>query len=138
MARYLLLTAALASALVASACFGGAASPTAEAPTAPPAAVTSPVPAKPAAVPSPSPVAKPTATPEPAVETVWVGNTDGEGVFVRNSPAMADRKKAYPDNTPLTIIGPDVDGEGQSWHHVRAPDGVEGYVPVQYTVTTQP
>jgi hypothetical protein len=84
-------------------------------------------------------VAKPTATSEPAELTmVWVGNTDGQGVFIRRTPAMADRIRAYPDRTPLTIIDVDVDGEGMKWHHVKAPDGVEGYVPVQFTVTTEP
>jgi hypothetical protein len=51
---------------------------------------------------------------------------------------MDDRAQAYADGTPLTIIGDDVDGEGVKWHHVKAPDGTEGYVPVQYTVTTEP
>jgi Bacterial SH3 domain len=69
---------------------------------------------------------------------VFVGNTDGEGVYVRNTPAMSDRVRAYPDGTPLEIVGPDTEGEGMSWHHVRAPDGVEGYVPVQYTVVAGP
>jgi hypothetical protein len=69
---------------------------------------------------------------------VYVGNTDGEGVFLRNSPAMADQIRAYADGTPLTIIGPDVEGEGMQWHHVRAPDGTEGYVPTMYTVSSPP
>ena len=109
-----------------------------------PTAAVSPVPTKPAAtaaatVASPSAVAKPTATSASgALERVWVGNTDGEGVYLRKTPVMADRVKAYPDTTLLVIIDADVDGDGQSWHHVRAPDAVEGYVPVQYTVTTEP
>ena len=49
---------------------------------------------------------------------------------------MADRIKAFPDKTVLVIIGADEDGDGQSWHHVRAPWG-RG-LPVQYTVTTEP
>jgi hypothetical protein len=49
---------------------------------------------------------------------------------------MADRSKAYPDGTQLTIIGDDVSGDGQQWHHVRTPDGQEGYVPTMYTVDT--
>lgn len=64
---------------------------------------------------------------------MYVGNTDGEGVFIRNTPVMADRNTAYPDGTALTIIGDDVDGDGQHWKHVRAPDGTEGYVPAMYT-----
>ena len=83
---------------------------------------------------------QPTATPEPVAEsnTVWVGNTDGEGVYLRTSPAMADRLTAYADGTPLIIIGDDEDGDGVHWHHVRAPDGTEGYVPAMYTVDTPP
>ena len=64
---------------------------------------------------------------------MYVGNTDGEGVYLRNSPAMDDKNKAYPDGTALTIIGDDVTGDGQTWKHVKAPDGTEGYVPAQYT-----
>jgi hypothetical protein len=82
---------------------------------------------------------KPTDTPQPASsQTVWVGNTDGEGVYVRNTPAMSDRAGAYADGTPLTIIGEDVEGDGQQWKHVRTPDGLEGFVPSMYTVDTPP
>jgi hypothetical protein len=73
-----------------------------------------------------------------STNTVWVGNTDGQGVFVRNTPVMADRVRAYPDGTPLTIVGDDVDGDGQHWKHVKTPDGLEGYVPSIYTVDAQP
>jgi hypothetical protein len=69
------------------------------------------------------------------VPLVWVGNTDGEGVYVRNTPALGDRLTAYPDNTVLVTTGPDVVGDGHTWHQVRTPDGVDGYVPVEYTVT---
>src|SRR5437868_5294117 len=96
--------------------------------------------ASPSAAPS-STVAAPTATAAATAattsNTVWVGNTDGEGVFVRKTPAMADRARAYPDGTPLTIVGDDVDGDGQHWKHVTTPDGLEGYVPAMYTVEVQ-
>ena len=69
----------------------------------------------------------------PAAGVVYVGNTGGIGVFLRRTPQAADRLKAYPDNTRLVIIGPDVGAEGRTWRHVRTPDGVEGYVPAQYT-----
>src|SRR5207253_880323 len=79
------------------------------------------------------------ATPEATrSETVYVGNTDGEGVYVRRTPAMADRARAYVEGTPLTIIGDDVDGDGQHWKHVRMPDGLEGYVPSMYTTDAAP
>ncbi len=91
------------------------------------------------ATPVPTPATAPTA------DVVYVGNTGGVGVYLRSSPRAADRLKAYPDNTRLVVIGPDVGAEGRTWRHVRAPDGVEGYVPTQYTsgqpvptVTPQP
>lgn len=88
----------------------------------------------------PSPVAQPTATTAPAAAatTVWVANTDGQGVYVRKTPNMADRLKAYPDGTALTVVGDDVDGDGQHWKHVRTPDGLDGYVPSIYTFDSPP
>jgi hypothetical protein len=69
---------------------------------------------------------------------VWVGNTDREGVYIRKTPVMADKLQAYPDGTELTIIGDDVDGDGQHWKNVRTPDGLEGYVPAIYTTDAPP
>jgi glucose/arabinose dehydrogenase len=134
---------ALIALVCVTACGAGpAAAPTAEAPAAQPSAA--PTAAKPAASPvaSPSPgaAAKPTATAEAAgkPEAVFVGNTDGVGVYVRKTPVMSDRLRAYPDGTELTIIGDDVDADGQHWHHVKTPDGLEGYVPAMYTVESPP
>ena len=124
--------------LVFEACSSGAGQAPTAVPTSAPTAAATATRAPVSATATPAP--QPTATPEPAAspDTVWVGNTDGEGVYLRNTPAMADRLQAYPDGTPLTIIGDDVEGDDQSWHHVRAPDGTEGYVPSVYTVDTQP
>jgi hypothetical protein len=83
------------------------------------------------AAPTPA-LAAPPSTPTPRV--VVVANTDHEGVYVRRTPAMADRVRAYADGTALRTIGPDVQGEGITWRHVAAPDGLEGYVPAQYVV----
>jgi hypothetical protein len=134
-------------AMVFSACGvlggGGATStPTAAAPPTVVPATTAPSPAaKPAASPIPSAVAKPTAAasaPAAQATTVWVGNTDSQGVYVRNTPVMADRAKPYPDGTALTVVGDDVDGDGQHWKHIKTPDGLEGYVPSIYTVESPP
>lgn len=106
-------------------------------PTAAPAVAPSPSPRP--ATPTGAPAPKPTSTPESnASNTVWVGNTDGEGVYLRNTPVMSDRNGAYPDGTELTVIGDDVDGDGQHWKHVRTPDGLEGYVPSMYTTAESP
>ena len=138
---------ALISMAVLTACGGGtAAAPTAEPPaaaTSAPAAAkpsvsTVPSPAAVAAATSPAPAAAAPAAPGKPVSTVYVGNTDGEGVYVRKTPAMSDRVRAYADGTALIIIGDEVDGDGQHWRHVRTPDGLEGYVPAMYTVETPP
>jgi len=96
-------------------------------PAIPPTATTATAPAKPTAAPAPS-----------AANTVYVGNTDGEGVYIRKTPNMDDKLKAYADGTALTIIGDDVDSNDQHWKHVRAPDGTEGYVPSMYTTDAAP
>ncbi len=104
-------------------------------PTAAPTATRAPAP------PTATPAPKPTSTPEAAAapsDTLWVGNTDGQGVYIRKTPVMADRLRAYPDGTPLTIAGEDVDGDNQHWRHVTTLDGLEGYVPSTYTVESPP
>ena len=113
--------------------------PPTSAPAVSPVASVGPTATRPAATATAAPAAKPTDTPQAAESTtVWVGNTDGEGVYLRNTPVMADRVRPYTDGTPLTVIGDDVDGDGQQWKHVRTPDGLEGYVPSMYTVDTPP
>jgi hypothetical protein len=79
-----------------------------------------------------APASSAAASAEP--EVFLVGNTDGDGVYLRRTPSMDDRDTAYPDDTELVAIGPDVTAEGELWHHVRTPDGKEGYVPAKYTV----
>jgi hypothetical protein len=113
------------------------ATPTPAPTTAPTVAAT---PTRAAAPATATPAPKPTATPEPsaAANTVYVGNTDGEGVYLRKTPNMDDRLKAYPDGTMLTVIGDDVDNDDQHWKNVRAPDGTEGYVPSMYTTESAP
>ena len=88
-----------------------------------------------------SPTLQPTATtsqPEPAARTVYVGNTDGDGVSLRRTRDPADRIAAYPDGTQFVVLGPDISENGITWKHVRAPDGKVGYVPAQYTVPELP
>jgi hypothetical protein len=87
-------------------------------------------------------VVLPTLTPgPPAVEAaatpsvVYVGETGGQDVYLYHSPTTGDRIQAYPPGTELVIVGGDVEGDGLTWHFVRAPDGTEGYVPVGDTVS---
>ena len=72
--------------------------------------------------------------PELVARTVYVGNTDGDGVYLRRTRNLADRIAAYPDGTQLIVLDPDTSENGITWKHVRTPDGKVGYVPAQYTV----
>jgi hypothetical protein len=116
------------------------------APTAVPPTALAPVPATRTSVPATrtplrataTPVPEATSTPAPASSEVWVGNTGGSGVYVRKTPTVADRVRAYDDGTLLTIVGEDVTGDGQQWKHVRTPDGLEGYVPAVYVLDAAP
>jgi hypothetical protein len=110
---------------------------TVAAPTLPPRAASSPS-AFAAGPPTlrPSPVA--VATAAPASITLWVGETDGGGVYLRNSPHEGDRAEVLPDGTPLLVTGDEEEGDGQRWYPVRTADGASGYVQVIYTTRVEP
>lgn len=59
-------------------------------------------------------------------------------MFLRNSPHDGDRAGVIAENTPLTVTGEMVEGDGQQWWPVRTPDAQEGYVPVPYTTEKDP
>ena len=92
----------------------------------------------------------PTATKQPITPTVTVtatavevtavyvvGNTDGDGVYIRRTPDVADGIKAWPDGTVMEIIGPDVPAQERLWKQVVDPDGTVGFIPVEYLLTLQ-
>jgi hypothetical protein len=64
---------------------------------------------------------------------VRVANTDGVGAFLRRTPNLNDRLRAWPDNTLLRIVGPDTTAEGIEWKQVEDPAGNRGWIPAQYT-----
>jgi hypothetical protein len=87
---------------------------------------------------APATATKPAVTPLPTSTVVpiqWlvVTNTDGMGVYLRNSPNMEDKTVALPDGTRLRVIGPDTENEGRRWKQVADPKGRTGWVPVEYT-----
>ena len=75
-------------------------------------------------------------TPEPTATpySVRVGNTASQAIYLYHSPTTGDRIQSYPEGTELMVVGGDVEGDGLTWHNVRAPDGTEGYIPVGDTV----
>ncbi len=95
----------------------------------------------PTAASQPNPTPKPTPSPSPVrtptTETskmMVVGNTDGQGVYLRQTPRMEDKLQAWRDGTRMEVIGGPVEGDGRKWMRVRAPNGTEGYIPVEYVV----
>ena len=90
-----------------------------------------------AAAPVPAGVPAATAPPQATGRVFVVGNTGGEGVYLRRTPRSSDRDRAYPDGTRLEQIGEDVRAEGTTWRNVRAPDGRTGWVPAQYTLESR-
>ena len=97
-------------------------------------------PTAPTTAPRPSPTPQPTAAPTPTrmpdkTQIMVVGNTDGQGVYVRRTPRMEDKLQAFRDGTRMEVLGDSVDGEGKKWSRVRTPDGAEGYIPEQFLVT---
>ena len=64
-----------------------------------------------------------------------VANTNGDGVYIRRSPDLADRIKAWPEDTPMIQIGPAVVVDYVKWRNVRDPDGNDGFVPSSYLLS---
>ena len=64
-----------------------------------------------------------------------VANTNDDGVYIRRSPDLADRIKAWPEDTPMIQIGPAVVVDYVKWRNVRDPDGNEGFVPSSYLLS---
>ncbi len=123
----LLLTAWL---LLASACV----STTVHAPPASTVGV-----AKPAFTPKAAPataVRKP--TPTVKAGPLVVGNTGGDGVWLRRSPDMEDRVRTWPDNSPMQVIGADREVDGRLWKNVEDPAGNVGWIPAEYLVNPEP
>jgi hypothetical protein len=112
--------------------------------------VASPGPALPAPAPAASPSVAasvgplaesgvpPTPAPTPTPLTVYVASLNQQPVYLYNSPTTGDRIQAYPSGTALDLLGEEIEGDGMTWHHVRAPDGTEGYVLVEDTAPALP
>lgn len=86
---------------------------------------------------TPTSATRPISVPVTLPTRLVVGNTDGDGVYMRNSPRMADRAQAWPDGTILVPTGRTATGDGRNWYEVRDPAGSLGWVPTQYVMPAQ-
>ncbi|MBI3979910.1 MAG: hypothetical protein HY331_17185 [Chloroflexi bacterium] len=80
------------------------------------------------ATPLPSLVA---ATPA-ASEARRVGNTGGEGVYLRRTPRPDDRLRHLSEGATVLLLGPRVESGGLTWLKVQDATGDEGWLPEQY------
>lgn len=65
--------------------------------------------------------------------SVRIANTGGAGAFVRRTPNLEDRLRAWPDGTPLRVVGPDATIDGLQWRPVEDPAGNQGWIPAEFT-----
>ncbi len=62
-----------------------------------------------------------------------VSGTAGQGLFLRPAPSTEGSPlTTLPDGTVVEQVGEDVAGGDRMWRQVRAPDGQEGYVAVDF------
>jgi hypothetical protein len=78
----------------------------------------------------------PAAPPAQADAQIKVANTGGTGVYLRKTPNLGDRVRAWADGTALKVVGPDTVENGVTWKHVQDPAGNDGWIPAQYTAPT--
>lgn len=118
-----------------------AATPTPKAKSPTPSAKTSKPSAKTATPAAATPTTASTTTasttpthPTPPATIAHVGNTGGDGAYLRHTPHLSDTWVAWRDGTKLVLTGAEADGDGQHWLQVRDPRGDVGWMPAQYVV----
>ena len=126
------LLAAFSVLLLAAACGSSTASEDPEPSASPPTAAATAAPTD-----APEPAASATAPPENLLDIVYVGNTGGDGVSLRD--ACRDEARipgAWAEGTAVRIIDPG-EGEGAGWTFVAGP-GKGSWVSDGYLTETKP
>ncbi len=95
-----------------------------------------PIAAQPTRAPVATATLPPSPTPLPTREptVLVVANTDRLGVYLRRTPRLEDRVRAWQEGTIMVVIGDDQEVDGRRWRNVRDPAGNEGWIPAQYLV----
>ncbi|MFN8636866.1 MAG: cellulase family glycosylhydrolase [Chloroflexota bacterium] len=90
--------------------------------------------------PTPPPSAPPARSNDPVAATVQQGGptvrvtgTEGQGVTIRDKPALAGRKLAVaPEGSRLTVVGDDAEADGHTWRNIKTASGVTGWAAAEY------
>jgi hypothetical protein len=86
-------------------------------------------PGDPEAEPDDAPASRDPARPTPPGEVWQVRVADRDGANMRREPSGASQRvKVVRNGTPLELIGPDRQAEGQTWRNVRDETGASGWV----------
>ena len=79
------------------------------------------------------------ATPTPSARFVIVGNTGGQGAFVRTAPAYdAPGIVVHPDGAGLATLGDEAMVGEERWVKVRDPQGREGWISTRWLIGPPP
>ena len=78
--------------------------------------------------------ARATAQPQPAPSAFQIGNSGGDGVYIRRSIDPEEKLKVWRDGAPMVVVGPDRTLGKRTWKNVRDPDGNQGWVPAEFLV----
>ncbi|NJN16169.1 MAG: SH3 domain-containing protein [Oscillochloris sp.] len=81
----------------------------------------------------PIPAPEPTAVPQATVQNFIVTGTGDLGLFLRPAPNTDNEPLAtLADGTQVEQIGPDTPGSNYVWRQIRTPDGLEGWVAIEF------
>jgi len=61
-----------------------------------------------------------------------VSHTEGQGAYVRATPRLDDKLRAWPEGTWLEATGQTAQSESHNWVEVRDPGGSVGWIPQDY------
>ena len=81
---------------------------------------------------APAKPADATPTPKPATARMRIGNTGGDGVYLRRTPNDADLWIPWPDNTVVEYLNEEQTTDGRTYRKVKDPRGNVGWMPADF------
>lgn len=80
----------------------------------------------------------PSPTPIQITQSSVIGNTNGQGVYLRHNPIASDIWYPLTDGSRVTVVGTVRDSRGWEWDHVRDSLGDSGWVLSRYVIAGSP